>query len=195
MYYNYKLYPIENTVTVDEKVGQEFDVTFDVQPKDLSSVTIDGLGDVTFTQTGVKTYKATMPSTWTKKSADVTLSGITDIYSITAPDATLSAAEYEIDMRDVSITQNGTEADSVKAGAYTVKVTCDKNYTLPEDAKVICAAYAGGSLVSIKTIDATDMVYNGSEYTFDMTSEYDVSQIKLFAFAMNTLAPLAKSIQ
>ncbi len=198
IYFNYKLYPIENAVTVDEKVGQEFDVTFDVQPKDLSSVTIDGVGDVTFTKTGVKTYKATMPSTWTKKSGDVTLSGITDVYSITAPDATLSAAEYEIDMRDVTIVQNNEETDSVKAGDYTVKVTCDKNYTLPEGTKLICAAYAGGSLVSVKTVDPEAleaMNYNGSEYTFDMTSEYDVSQIKLFAFNMNTLAPLAKSIQ
>lgn len=197
-WYNYILYPIENNVTVEEKVGQEFDVTFDVQPKDLSSVTIDGVGDVTFTKTGVKTYKATMPSTWTKKSADAVLSGITDIYSTTASDVTLSAAEYEVDMRNVVITQNNEETDSVKAGDYTVKVTCDKNYALPEGTKLVCAAYAGGSLVSVKTVapEAIEaMNYNGSEYTFDMTSEYDVSQIKLFAFDMSSLTPLAKSIQ
>ncbi|MBO5059447.1 MAG: metallophosphoesterase [Clostridia bacterium] len=185
-WYNYIVYPIEAAVSVSEEVGAEFDVSFGVQPENLDTVTVEGLGDITFEKLSPKTYKATMPDTWTKNSdaCSVALDSVSDIYGNALGKLELAAEEYEVSFDKVEISAAET--------GYKINVTARKNWSLPENAKLVCASYDGTAFDNVQLIDAAEASYNGSDFEFTLKSDVSNPIIKVFCIDAVGMTPLAQ---
>ena len=194
-WYDYVVYPIENSAVAAESAGEKFDITFNVQPENLSLIEIDGVGEVTFNAITPKTYRATMPSGWTKESETsvIDFSAVNDIYANALPEISISPEKYELDFTDIKILQNGKYTESVSKGDFVVEAVVKENWTLPENAKLICAIYdTDKRLLKAQIVDAESISYNGTDISFTMSSDVDNPVIKVFAMDILDARPLAK---
>lgn len=194
-WYDYILYPIENSVTADENVGEKFDITFDVQPNNLSSLNVDGVGEVVFEAITPKTYRATMPAGWSKASEEavIDLTSVTDVYGNGLSQISISPEEYEVDFIETKLLQNGKYTDSVLKGEFVARVVAKENWTLPENTKLICAIYDSEKrLVNAQISGAENISYNGTSIDFTMSTDVDNPTIRVFAINMSDARPLAR---
>lgn len=196
-WYNYILYPIQNVISAPKIVGNQFDVAFDIQPENLESIVVDGLGDVEFEKLSTKTYKVTMPDSWTKKSNNINLSfaGIEDIYGNAINSISVAPEEYEVSFDEIKLIQNGEYVKGVSAGEFSVEIIVKQNWALPENANLICAVYKDENcLEEVKLIAPENISYNGTTVRFDVKSTVDAPEIKIFALDTDAMLPLAKNI-
>lgn len=194
-WYDYIVYPIENSITAPEIAGKNFDVTFKVQPENLSSVELDGIGKVVFEAVSPKTYKVTMPDNWTKASdiCALDLSLVDDVYGNSLSKSSISPKAYELDFAEIKLLQSDEYAESVSAGDFVVEAMVKQNWTLPEGAELLCAVYGPeNSLLNVQMIAPENISYNGTTVDFEMSTDVDNPCIKVFAFSMSDVRPLAK---
>ena len=89
--------------------------------------------------------------------------------------------------------QTGKYTDCVLKGNFTVEAVVKENWTLPENAKLICAIYDSGKrLVNAQIVDAENISYNGTDIDFTMSTDVDNPTIRVFAINMSDVRPLAK---